>query len=126
MDHIHDMRKKFFSLLTAVLLLAASGASARTITAMATEPYMEVYVSYSCRARIHDYDSETNMLEVELIVPEIFRGDEVKSLGVGDGITSPRITPRRKTGRTDREAPVQGTDCSFSAWMCKRSPRPVP
>ncbi len=70
----------------AVLMLAVSAASADTITAMATEPYMEVYAKYACCARIHDYDSETNMLEVELIIPEIFARDDVKGLQPGDAI----------------------------------------
>lgn len=78
------MKKCFACLLAALLLFSA--ASAQTITAMATEPYMETYALYMCYARIHDYDSKTNMLEVELITPEVFDKEEVENLSVGDGI----------------------------------------
>lgn len=66
------------------LLMIGSSASADTITAMARELYMDEYVSYSFYARIHDYDSETNMLEIELMTPEVFSRDEVENLSVGD------------------------------------------
>ncbi len=75
--------------LIAVLLLsmlAVSAASAETITAIASEPYMETYAKYACYARIHDYDSASGMLEVELITPEIFDGEDVKGLQPGDAI----------------------------------------
>ena len=78
------MKKLFVVLL--LLVLAVSAASADTITAVASEPYMETYAKYACYARIHDYDSETGMLEVELIMPEIFDGEDVKGLQPGDAI----------------------------------------
>lgn len=81
----HDHMKKLIAILI-LLALAVSAASAETITAMATEPYMDEFVNYACHARIHDYDSETNMLEVELIIPEIFRRDDVLGLKPGDAI----------------------------------------
>lgn len=77
---------KRFILFLLALLLIASSASAETITAMARELYMDEYVSYSFYARIHDYDSETNMLEIELMTPEVFSGDDVRNLTVGDSI----------------------------------------
>ena len=78
------MKKLFVVLL--LLVLAVSAASADTITAVASEPYMETYAKYVCYARIHDYDSKTGMLEVELIMPEIFDGEDVKGLQPGDAI----------------------------------------
>ena len=78
------MKKLFVVLL--LLVLAVSAASADTITAVASEPYMETYAKYACCARIHDYDSKTGMLEVELIMPEIFDGEDVKGLQPGDAI----------------------------------------
>ena len=78
------MKKLFVVLL--LLVLAVSAASADTITAVASEPYMETYAKYACYARIHDYDSKTGMLEVELIMPEIFDGEDVKGLQPGDAI----------------------------------------
>ena len=77
--------KKLIAILI-LLALAVSAASAETITAMANEPYMDEFVKYACHARIHDYDSETNMLEVELIIPEIFSREDVLSLKPGDAI----------------------------------------
>ena len=77
--------KKLMAILL-LLVLAISAATAETITAIASEPYMETYAKYACYARIHDYDSETNMLEVELIMPEIFDRDDVKGLKTGDAI----------------------------------------
>ena len=77
--------KKLIAVLL-LLALAASAASADTITAVASEPYMETYAKYACFARIHDYDSETGTLEVELIMPEIFGREDVKGLRPGDAI----------------------------------------
>ena len=65
---------------------AADSLPARTITAMAVEPYMERYALYASYARIRGYDRGTNMLAVELTAPEIFRQDEAESLRPGDGI----------------------------------------
>ena len=77
--------KRLFSFVLILLALTCS-ASAQTITAMATEPYMERFALCACYARIHDYDSDTNMLEVELILPEIFSREDVEGLKAGDCI----------------------------------------
>ncbi len=69
-----------------LLMLTVSAASANTITCIATEPYMDEFVKYASFARVHDYDSDTNMIELELMIPEIFGGDDVKGLKVGDAI----------------------------------------
>ncbi len=77
--------KKLIAILI-LLALAVSAASAETITAMATETYPDEFVKCVYYARIHDYDSETNMLEVELIVPEIFSREDILALKPGDRI----------------------------------------
>ncbi|MBQ9010401.1 MAG: hypothetical protein IJ088_13900 [Clostridia bacterium] len=78
------MRKTIILLL--ILFAFPVSAGAAVVTAMATEPYMEQYQLYSCNARILDYNSETNLLRLTLITPEIFPKDEVEALGVGDAI----------------------------------------
>ncbi len=95
-----------FSLAIALplILLAVGGASAsaQTITAMATEPYMETYALYACEARIYAFDPASGALEVGLIIPEIFRGDEVESLVPGDAVfTGGREVP---IGSVERES----------------------
>ena len=79
--------KKLFAILVLLAMMAVSTASGQTtITAMAVMPYMGVLTKCACYARIHDYNSETNTLELELIAPEIFREDEITALQVGDSI----------------------------------------
>ena len=79
--------RKMIILLSTLLLLAVP-ASATVLTAMATEPYMEVYALYSCYARILDYNSETNLLKIALITPEVFPKADAEALTVGDSIYS--------------------------------------
>ncbi len=79
------MMKKCSSFIL-VLILLFSRAHALTITAMATEPYMETFALYASYARILGYDSRSCTLDVELIAPEIFSRDDVESLRAGDSI----------------------------------------
>ena len=79
-------RKTMAFLLSLTLLCGAAGAFADTVTALAAEPYLESNTGYACRARIHDYDPETNMLEIELVVPETFAQEDIESLQAGDSI----------------------------------------
>ncbi|MBR3017385.1 MAG: hypothetical protein IKH57_09970 [Clostridia bacterium] len=67
-----------------VVLADEEGTSVKTITAMAAEPAMEHFASYSSYARISGYDPDTNKVEIELIGPEIFRREDVESLKTGD------------------------------------------
>ena len=100
--------KKAFVLLLALCVLTAS-ASAETVTAMATEPYMETYASYACYARLREYDAGTNTLAAELIIPEIFRGDDVEGLAPGDGIfTGGREVPVLSVSREDGTVVLNG------------------
>ena len=77
--------RKLIALL-ALLMLAVSAASAETVTAMATEPYMDEFVQYASFARVHDYDSDTNMIELELMIPETFAAADIEGLKAGDAI----------------------------------------
>ena len=74
------------ALLLVLLAAGCASASAQTVTAMATEPYMETYAMYACDARIYAYDPVAGTLEIGLTIPEIFRSDEVESLIPGDAI----------------------------------------
>ena len=80
------MKKAAAALAALLLLLAVSAAAAQTVTAMATVPYMETWASWACRARILGYDSETDTLDVQLVIPEIFSKEDAESLQPGDGI----------------------------------------
>ena len=80
------LRKTTAFLLTLILLFTAAGACADTVTALAMEPYLESNTGYACRARLHDYDPETNMLEIELVVPEVFAKEDIEGLWEGDSI----------------------------------------
>ena len=80
------MKKAAAALAALLLLLAVSTAAAQTVTAMATVPYMETWASWACRARILGYDSETDTLDVQLVIPEIFSREDAESLQPGDGI----------------------------------------
>ncbi len=77
--------RKLIALLV-LLALAVSAASAETITAMATEPYMDEFVKYASFARVHDYDSDTHMIELELMIPETFAAGDIEGLKVRDAI----------------------------------------
>ncbi len=77
--------KKLIALLV-LLALAVSAASAETITAMATEPGMDEFVKYASFARVHDYDNDTHMIELELIIPETFAAGDIEGLKAGDAI----------------------------------------
>ena len=78
--------KKRIAILLLLMMTAVSTASAGTVTAMAVGPYLGIFTKCACYARILDYDSATNMLELELIAPEIFREDEISELQPGDSI----------------------------------------
>ena len=80
------MKKAAAALAALLLLLAVSAAAAQTVTAMATVPYMETWASWACRARILGYDSKTDTLDVQLVIPEIFSREDAESLQPGDGI----------------------------------------
>ena len=67
-------------------LLLCSAASADTITALATEINPEHLEKTASYARILGYNEESNTLTVELIAPEVFDGEDVISLQVGDSI----------------------------------------
>ena len=56
----------------------------KTVRPMETEP--ADFALCSSFARLHDYDPDTHMLEIELIAPEVFRRKDVESLAVGDCI----------------------------------------
>ena len=75
-----------FFLLLSLLAAACSPASADVITAMAIEVNPEHLEKTASYARILGYNPDSNTLTVELIAPEVFRGDEVEALEVGDGI----------------------------------------
>ena len=71
-----------------VVLAEETSLFGKTVTAMATEPCAEDLPLYASYARLHDYDPDTNMLEVELIAPEVFAGEDMESLSVGDSIVT--------------------------------------
>ena len=75
-----------FFLLLSLLAAVCSPASADVITAMAIEVNPEHLEKTASYARILGYNPDSNTLTVELIAPEVFRGDEVEALEVGDGI----------------------------------------
>ncbi len=68
-----------------ILLFTVSSAAAQTVTAMATVTYTESYASRVFRA-IPGYDRETGILDVRLVIPEIFSREDAESLQSGDGI----------------------------------------
>ena len=67
-------------------LFLCSAASADVITAMASEVNPEHLEKTASYARILGYNEESNTLTVELISPEVFPGDDVRALQVGDSI----------------------------------------
>ena len=67
-------------------LFLCSAASADVITALATEINPEHLQKTASYARILGYNEESNTLTVELIAPEVFDGEDVISLQVGDSI----------------------------------------
>jgi len=75
-----------FFLLLSLLAAVCSPASADVITAMAIEVNPEHLEKTASYARILGYNPDSNTLTVELIAPEVFRGDEVEALEVGDSI----------------------------------------
>ena len=81
---------KKLSLIIALILtyslLFCSGASADVITALAIEVNPEHLEKTASYARILGYDEASNTLTVELIAPEVFDGEDVLSLQVGDSI----------------------------------------
>ena len=83
--------KKLSAIIALVLmisLLLCASASAQTITAMAMEINPDHLERTSCYARILDYNTEQNILTVELIEPETFNRDDILSLTPGDSIWS--------------------------------------
>ena len=76
------------TLLTMILLLLCSPASADVITAMAIEINPEHLEKTSCYARILDYNKDQNTLTVELIEPEVFKRADILALKPGDTIWS--------------------------------------
>lgn len=81
--------KKLSAVVTLVMilfLLLCSAASAHTITALAVEVNPEHLEKVSSYARIRGYKEENNTLTVELIAPEVFSGEDIAALQVGDRI----------------------------------------
>ena len=104
MKERRKMRKLFALILTlAVLQVPAFPASAETVTAMATEPYMETYAAYACYAKILRYDNRSNMLEIALMIPEIFRRDDIRNLAPGDAIYTGGREVAVKTVNTEED-----------------------
>ena len=83
-----DMKRlaSVMTLLTMILLLLCSPASADVITAMAIEINPEHLEKTASYARILGYNEDSNILTLELIVPESFAADDVQSLQAGDSI----------------------------------------
>ncbi len=67
-------------------LFCASASAKTTITALASTVNPKHLEKASCYARIVRYDPGQNTLTVELLVPEIFPGDDVLELEIGDSI----------------------------------------
>lgn len=78
--------KKLFAIVLTLSLLLCSAASADTITALAAEINPEHLEKAASYARILGCDAVHDTITVELIVPEVFRRDEVLALQVGDSI----------------------------------------
>lgn len=76
----------FIALILAFSLLLSSAASADVVTALATEVNPEHLEKTASYARILGCDAVDGTLTVELIVPEVFRRDEVLALRAGDRI----------------------------------------
>lgn len=94
-----------FFLILSLLLTVCSPASADTITAMASEINPEHLEKVASYARILGYNEDENILTVELIVPEVFRRDEILALQVGDGIyTGGQEILIRSIGRYDGDS----------------------
>ena len=83
-----DMKRlaSVMTLLTMILLLLCSPASADVITAMAIEINPEHLEKTSSYARILGYNADSNTLTVELIVPEVFDYHDIEALQPGDSI----------------------------------------
>lgn len=67
-------------------LLFCSAASADVITALAIEVNPEHLEKTASYARILGYNAGQNTLTVELIAPEVFSGEDIAALQVGDSI----------------------------------------
>ena len=67
-------------------LLLCSAASADVITALAIEVNPEHLEKTASYARILGYNAGQNTLTVELIAPEVFSGEDIAALQVGDSI----------------------------------------
>ncbi|MBR5109663.1 MAG: hypothetical protein IK099_05665 [Clostridia bacterium] len=71
-----------------VVLADEAGIFGKTISPITVVPSAEDFSLCASYARLHDYDPDTNMLEIELIAPEVFERKDVESLSVGDSIVT--------------------------------------
>ena len=82
----HEKLSITFFLILSLLIAACSPASADVITAMAIEVNPEHLEKTASYARILGYNPDSNTLTVELIAPEVFRGDDISALKIGDSV----------------------------------------
>lgn len=80
--------KKLLCMVLCLCLLIPAMASAerKVITALATNINPDDLSSTLVDARIKSYNKEENTITLEIIVPEFYDADEIKSLQIGDAI----------------------------------------
>ena len=69
-----------------LLIPAMASAERKVITALATNINPDDLSSTLVDARIKSYNKEENTITLEIIVPEFYDADEIKSLQIGDAI----------------------------------------
>ena len=81
------MRKLLCMVLCLCLLIPAMAlAERKVVTALATKINPDDLSNTLVDARIKSYNKEENTITLEIIVPELYDADEIKSLQIGDAI----------------------------------------
>ena len=81
------MRKLLCMVLCLCLLIPAMAlAERKVVTALATKINPDDLSNTLVDARIKSYNTEENTITLEIIVPEFYDADEIKSLQIGDAI----------------------------------------
>ncbi len=70
------------------VMICSSASAGTCITALATPVNPDRLACIAVNARITGYDAGNNVLILELTVPEVFSGEEVRNLQAGDSIYS--------------------------------------
>lgn len=117
--------RAFCLFLTMLLILPQLPAAADTITGLAVDFDPTHPELISCYAQITGYDPAINALTVEVIVPEAFDGEEVRTLRVGDAIyTGGGEVAIRTISETDGFIVLNAEDDAFSegsVWLSENA-----